>query len=180
MQKTQDSTDGDIEIQWFTVHQLDQNSWNFWSKLFYQQLFEPRYSAKGCSHPQNMLKTHAKALFKTTRESCISLHGFKKKSGERTPAALQLAFSTTWLMITSTSTSTSIHRGFAPGWSSSQVKWKQLTSRRSLHLAKQEEFIQVSSERVEVWKEQTSKKDIGYRICPDHVSPSLTSTRRFQ
>jgi uncharacterized membrane protein len=49
-----------------------------------------------------------------------------------------------------------------------------------LHLAKQEESIQVSSERVEVWKEQTAKKHVDCRICPDHVSPSLTSTRRYQ
>ena len=165
-----------MEIQWFTVHQLNQNSWNFWSKLFYKQLFESRYSAKGCSHPQNMLKTHARALFKTTRESCISLHGFTRKA-EKEPQELwnwHFQQHDWWLR------ALPFHRGFASRQSSGQVKWKQSTSRRSLHLAKQEESIQVSCERVEVWKEQTAKKDVDCRICPDHVSPSLTSTRRYQ
>lgn len=123
-----------------------------------------------------MLKTHARALFKTTRESCISLHGFTRKA-EKEPQELwnwHFQQHDWWLR------ALPFHRGFASRQSSGQVKWKQSTSRRSLHLAKQEESIQVSSERVEVWKEQTAKKDVGCRICPDHVSPSLTSTTRYQ
>lgn len=40
-------------------------------------------------------------------------------------------------------------------------------------------FSSLSSERIEIWNEQAPKKDVGSRVSPYHISPSVTHSRRY-